>query len=189
MWLETLGKTMLSCSHTPSIACTRRHGRPRMDGAATVGPNTAWLHSRLKQEVQINLSSGNYRGNLGRQNAISQDAEVNTVNLVESAMGPLITATGQGLGFMSRPKDGASRSAALRSWRRGAAPPAGSQPGSPGRGRCVLERPKHRSGTPGAGAGWFFRKTRSVYQGCQPNGAVILEEGLPFSLKAKALSL
>lgn len=66
------------------------------------------LHGRLKQEVQINLSSWNYRGNLGRQNAISQDTEVNTVNLVESAMGPLITATGQGLSFMSHPKDGTS---------------------------------------------------------------------------------
>lgn len=66
------------------------------------------LHGCLKQEVQINLSSWNYRGNLGRQNAISQDTEVNTVNLVESAMGPLITATGQGLSFMSYPKDGTS---------------------------------------------------------------------------------
>lgn len=67
------------------------------------------LHGHLKQEVQINLSSWNYRGNLGRQNAISQDTEVNTVNLVESAMGPLITATGQGLSFMSHPKDGTSQ--------------------------------------------------------------------------------
>lgn len=67
------------------------------------------LPGHLKQEVQINLSSWNYRGNLGRQNAISQDTEVNTVNLVESAMGPLITATGQGLSFMSHPKDGTSQ--------------------------------------------------------------------------------
>lgn len=74
------------------------------------------LHGCLKQEVQINLSSWNYRGNLGRQNAISQDTEVNTVNLVESAMGPLITATGQGLSFMSHPKDGTSRWAVGLSW-------------------------------------------------------------------------
>lgn len=74
------------------------------------------LHGYLKQEVQINLSSWNYRGNLGRQNAISQDTEVNTVNLVESAMGPLITATGQGLSFMSHPKDGTSRCLVVLLW-------------------------------------------------------------------------
>lgn len=195
MWLETLGKAMLASltlhrALVQPYPIHRLHteARPPQDAAATVGPNAARLHSRLKQEVQINLSSGNYRGNLGRQNAISQDTEVNTVNLVESAMGPLITATGQGLGFMSRPKDGASRSAALRGWRRGAAPPAGSQPGSPGRGRCVLRRPDHHSGTPRAGAGSFFLSTLSVCQGCRANEGVILEEGLPFSPKAKALS-
>lgn len=74
------------------------------------------LHRYLKQEVQINLSSWNYRGNLGRQNAISQDTEVNTVNLVESAMGPLITATGQGLSFMSHPKDGTSQCLVVLLW-------------------------------------------------------------------------
>lgn len=79
-------------------------------------PAQQQLHGYLRQEVQINLSSGNYRGNLGRQNAISQDTEVNTVNLVESAMGPLITATGQGLSFMSHPKDGTSQCLVVLLW-------------------------------------------------------------------------
>lgn len=35
-------------------------------------------------------------------------------------MGPLITATGQGLSFMSHPKDGTSR---CRGWRSGTVPP------------------------------------------------------------------
>lgn len=98
--------------------CTSRHWSRATLGwrAAVVCPSTATVAQRLKQEVQINLSSWNYRGNLGRQNAISQDTEVNTVNLVESAMGPLITATGQGLSFMSHPKDGTSRWAVGLSW-------------------------------------------------------------------------
>lgn len=97
--------------YTVRSVCTGHH---RADPPWDEGQRLcAWaerqLHGHLKQEVQINLSSWNYRGNLGRQNAISQDTEVNTVNLVESAMGPLITATGQGLSFMSHPKDGTSR--------------------------------------------------------------------------------
>lgn len=91
-------------------ACTGCHwSMSQGEGQQLCVPAQQQLHKYLKQEVQINLSSWNYRGNLGRQNAISQDTEVNTVNLVESAMGPLITATGQGLSFMSHPKDGTSQ--------------------------------------------------------------------------------
>lgn len=86
------------------------------EGQQPCVPAQQQLHEYLKQEVQINLSSWNYRGNLGRQNAISQDTEVNTVNLVESAMGPLITATGQGLSFMSHPKDGTSQCLVVLLW-------------------------------------------------------------------------
>lgn len=107
------------CDHmqfNPSVLAITGAGPPWNETQRRYVWSQQRLHGRLKQEVQINLSSWNYRGNLRRQNAISQDTEVNTVNLVESAMGPLITATGQGLSFMSHPKDGTSQRAVGLSW-------------------------------------------------------------------------